>query len=166
MDPGIDKRTARRIASKAHRGQVDLQGEPYIGHPLAVSRGVSKRLRKAAPDLVDLGEVMAILHDVVEDSELTLDDLADAGASNELLLGIEVLSRREGQPYSDYINYLVDAEYNHVVKFVALWVKLSDIEHNTQEDRRYEGDESMRKRYEKSWNRILDKLEEMENDGD
>jgi (p)ppGpp synthase/HD superfamily hydrolase len=164
MDPGLTKKTARRIASKAHRGQMDLQGVPYLKHPLRVSEAVTGRLRRFRRDLVDFAAVLGILHDAIEDSDLTFDDLFEEGASNDLLLALDMISRKDGERYGDYINYMMYADIDPDVKYCLLWVKLSDIEHNTRDDRRYEGDESMRKRYKKSWNKILDRLELMENE--
>ena len=69
---------AIHIASKAHLGQVDKAGAPYILHPLRV-------MMKVSPDE---HRIVAVLHDVVEDTSLTLDDLAHAGFSEEVVKAI------------------------------------------------------------------------------
>ncbi|MFA9454856.1 MAG: GTP pyrophosphokinase [Candidatus Aminicenantaceae bacterium] len=84
---------ALRIASDAHRGQKDRYGDPYILHPLRVMlhcRSESERL-------------VALLHDVVEKSERTFDDLSREGFASEVIAAVERLTKRPGEPYLDYI---------------------------------------------------------------
>ncbi|MGB2908369.1 MAG: hypothetical protein WBB73_14800 [Candidatus Aminicenantaceae bacterium] len=84
---------ALRIASDAHRGQKDRYGDPYILHPLRVMlhcRSESERL-------------VALLHDVVEKSERTFDDLNREGFASEVIAAVERLTKRPGEPYLDYI---------------------------------------------------------------
>jgi (p)ppGpp synthase/HD superfamily hydrolase len=84
---------ALRIASDAHRGQKDRYGDPYILHPLRVML----RCRSESERLV------ALLHDVVEKSERTFDDLNREGFASEVIAAVERLTKRHGEPYLDYI---------------------------------------------------------------
>lgn len=76
-------------ANKAHDGQVDKQGVPYILHPLRV--GAS--LYGHGQDYVIAG----ILHDVVEDTPATLDDLAALGASDEVVSAVASVTKQESE---------------------------------------------------------------------
>ena len=78
---------AIEIAAKAHAGQIDKAGQPYILHPLRVMLSVSDTESRIA----------AVLHDVVEDSEITLDDLRAEGFSEPILVALEALTKRPGE---------------------------------------------------------------------
>ena len=71
---------ARAIAEKAHADQVDKAGEPYIGHPAHVAASVEG----------DKAKAVAWLHDVVEDTSTTFDDLRAAGVDDEVLAALEL----------------------------------------------------------------------------
>ncbi len=83
---------AERIARAAHEGQVDKAGRPYAEHPGRVAASVRGD---------DLLEAIAWLHDVVEDTDVTLDDLR-AEFPEEIVEAVEALTRREGQDPADY----------------------------------------------------------------
>jgi guanosine-3',5'-bis(diphosphate) 3'-pyrophosphohydrolase len=78
---------AIEIAASAHRGQTDKAGEPYILHPLRVM------FRMATPD----ERIVAVLHDVVEDSDWTLEQLSGEGFSPAVLTALEALTKRPGE---------------------------------------------------------------------
>ena len=80
---------AIRIAAEAHEGQLDKAGQPYILHVLRVMFGCE------SPD----AQVAAALHDVVEDSDWTLDDLRREGFSETVVGIVDALTRREGEDY-------------------------------------------------------------------
>ena len=102
---------AMKIAEKAHAGQVDKSGVPYIKHPIYVSEHVSGKPEKIA----------ALLHDVVEDSDMTLDDLYDF--PSVIIKAVDCLTRKEKQNYTDYICFLrLDP--------IARNVKIADMKHN------------------------------------
>ena len=84
---------ALQVATEAHRGQKDRYGDPFILHPLRVM------LRCRTED----EKIVALLHDVVEKSERTLGDLNRDGFSSEVIAAVEGLTKREGEPYLDYI---------------------------------------------------------------
>jgi (p)ppGpp synthase/HD superfamily hydrolase len=77
------------IAAEAHAGQVDKAGAPYIFHPLRVMLSVS----------TDEERIVAVLHDVVEDGGVSLEDLRREGFSDAVLRGIDAVTRRRGESY-------------------------------------------------------------------
>lgn len=105
---------ALRIAVDAHAGQLDDEKRPYILHVLQVVAGVR-------PDLEAM--TVAALHDVVEDSPITLSHLRDQGFPESVLEAVDAISRRDGETYEDYIERVVRAP-------LAIRVKLADLEHN------------------------------------
>jgi (p)ppGpp synthase/HD superfamily hydrolase len=105
---------ALEIAAEAHRGQLDRTGEPYLLHPIRVML----RVRDESERLV------ALLHDVVEDSEAwTLDRLRAEGFPDEVVEAVDRLTRREGEPYEA----LIERAAGHRL---ARRVKLADLEDN------------------------------------
>lgn len=109
--------TAERIATAAHAGQVDKAGRPYIDHPRRVASLVSEMTDD--PDAV----AAAWLHDVVEDTGVTLDHLRTAGFSTRVLDAVDALTRRPDEG---------DAYYQRVrANGIALIVKRADIVDNT-----------------------------------
>ena len=111
MENIIDK--ALRIACVAHAGQVDKGGAPYILHPL--------RLAMSFHDTTL--QVVALLHDVVEDSKVTLDGLRDVGFSDAIVSAVDALTRRKDETYDDFIDR---AARNHI----AVQVKIEDLKDN------------------------------------
>lgn len=112
----LDK--AVQIASRAHAGQTDKGGEPYMGHVLRVAAAAmgSGKTRASVEVLGTIG----MLHDVVEDTEVTLTDLARE-FPYYVLEAVEVLTRREGESYAAYIERVSQApETVRVVKLADL----------------------------------------------
>ena len=102
------------IASLAHEGQLDKAGEPYILHPLRVMMKLKDN---------DL-RIIAVLHDVIEDCGLTLDDLLSGyGVPFELARIVDILSRKDNESYDEYIERISK-------NYKALKVKLADLEDN------------------------------------
>lgn len=112
MSTAIDR--ALNIAQKAHQGQFDKGGKPYINHPLAVAEFVQTENEK----------IVALLHDVVEDSDITLHDLELEGFSEEILLAIACLTHKSGQTYDEYL-------FSVKSNTLARAVKLADLKHNS-----------------------------------
>lgn len=81
------------LAARAHSGQVDRLGAPYILHPLRVM------LRLEDP----LVQVAAVLHDVVEDTSLSLENLAEAGFPEQVIEAVDAMTRRPGEEYFAYV---------------------------------------------------------------
>ena len=104
---------ALAIAIEAHRGQRDRCGAPYITHPLRVMH------RLTSTDQ----QIVAILHDVVEDTPWTFDDLRREGFPEPILEALDCLTKREREPYEDFVRRSVGNE-------LARAVKLADLEDN------------------------------------
>src|SRR4026209_2917785 len=79
------------IAVEAHRGQKDKFDRPYILHPLGVMGRVDTEPEK----------IVAVLHDVVEDTKVTFEDLKREGFPDDLLNALDCVTKREGEAYED-----------------------------------------------------------------
>lgn len=123
---------ALEIAWNAHKGQTDKAGNPYIRHPLTVAGKMDTEEEIAA----------ALLHDVVEDTEVTLEDLEKAGFSETVLEALRLLTH---SPEEDYFTYIRRLKENPL----ARKVKLADLDHNSQLDRLPKITEKDRERLEK-----------------
>ena len=104
---------AIEIASRAHAGQKLKDGMPYILHPLRIMSQVDS-----------LEQMMvAVMHDVVEDTDVTLEDIKKAGFSEAVIEGVRLMTHDEDLSYGDYIDRLKD-------NTIARKVKLADMRHN------------------------------------
>ena len=122
------------LAAVAHAGQLDKCGKPYITHPI--------RVMMRCAGYGDAVEMTAVLHDVVEDTWVTLDLLRTMGFPPGVVEAVDALSRRKGQEtYGEYIERCSRNE-------IAAKVKLADIDDNSDPARRF-GDnyESVLARY-------------------
>ena len=125
------------LAVQAHRGQVDRSGAPYILHPLRVMFRVEAENERIA----------AVLHDVVEDTDWTLDGLRAEGFPEEVVQAVDCLTRREGESYDDRV---ARAAANPI----ARRVKLADLEDNMDARRlaRWSEEDAARfERYHRAW---------------
>lgn len=104
---------ALSIAEIAHEHQADKAGRPYIYHPLAVASMVGTVKEK----------VVAVLHDVAEDSDFSLDYLRQQGFGDEITTALELLTHDKEVPYMDYIKSINDND-------LARSVKIADLTHN------------------------------------
>ena len=111
---------ALEVAVEAHRGQLypAPEPQPFILHPLRVMLGVSP----------GTAQIVAVLHDVVEDSPVTLRDLADKGFDKAVVEAVDCLTRRADEPYADYIKRVATNR-------LAREVKLSDLADNLANNR-------------------------------
>ncbi len=105
---------ALEVARKAHAGQKDKSGADYILHPIAVAAKVDTPEEKMA----------AYLHDVVEDTDVTLEDLKALGFPAEVVEAVDCLTKRDGLPLADYL-------YRVKTNPLARRVKLADLSHNS-----------------------------------
>jgi (p)ppGpp synthase/HD superfamily hydrolase len=121
---------AREIATKAHDGQFRWDGEtPYISHPAAIARVVATNYNSVNfPHFVIEATATAWLHDVVEDTPLTIVDLRAAGISESILTAVDLLTKREGQSYLDYLLQLKNNEIARVVKIEDIRNNMSDLD--------------------------------------
>lgn len=105
---------AIEIAVQAHNGQVDKAGHPYIGHSLRVMN----------MGITDEEKILGILHDVVEDSEWTFDQLTAVGFSTEIIDALRCLTKlSESEPYDQFIQRIQTNP-------LAVKVKINDLTDN------------------------------------
>ncbi|RON81239.1 HD domain-containing protein [Pseudomonas fluorescens] len=102
------------IAATAHAGQVDKGGAPYILHPLKVMLRMTSLEER----------IVAVLHDVVEDCDISLDDLRKEGFSEEVLTAIASVTKVPGESYDDFVERAAQNPIGRVVK-------LADLEENS-----------------------------------
>ena len=117
---------AMDIAYRAHHGQRDQGGAPYVFHPWHLAEQMDTEVEVTA----------ALLHDVLEDTAWTTEDLRQAGISEAVLAVLELLTHPRGMPYLEYIQRLLP-------NATARKIKLADILHNSDESRLPEGNEDM-----------------------
>lgn len=113
---------ALRIATEAHAGQLDRDGYPVILHPLTV--GLMGH--------TDEEKITGFLHDVIEDSHYTFDDLLSAGIPVGIVNALRLLTHQEGMAYADYIKQIIDSGNP-----IALQVKYNDLQHNFERGKAY-----------------------------
>ena len=101
------------IAARAHRGQKDKAGAPYLLHPLRLM------LRMTS----EAAMIAAVLHDVVEDTDWTLERLREEGFSDEVLEAVDCLTHREGEGYQEFVERVRTNP-------IARLVKIADLEDN------------------------------------
>ncbi|MBF6598655.1 MAG: phosphohydrolase [Fermentimonas sp.] len=105
---------AIEIAISAHNGQLDTHnGRPYIEHPFRVMNACHTLQEK----------IVGVLHDVVEDTDWTLDKLKAEGFTNEIIDGVDAVTRRDNESYDDYI---IRVQTNPL----GIRVKLNDLTDN------------------------------------
>ena len=123
---------AIKLAKKYHEGQFDKGGSPYIEHPLRVMNGVESIEEK----------IVAVLHDVLEDCDVSREQLIDEVIPEYLVEKLEVLCKGKNEKYFDYIDRIK-------VTQLTINVKLSDLNDNMNLKRLKEVTEKDIKRLEK-----------------
>lgn len=113
MAYSTDIEAAKALAAKAHEGQTDKAGLPYITHPERVAA------RLDAPE----AKVVGWLHDTVEDTPLTIRDI-EAAFGPETAAAVDAISRRDGEAWSDYLERVA-------INPIARQVKISDLIDNS-----------------------------------
>jgi (p)ppGpp synthase/HD superfamily hydrolase len=106
------------LAARAHRGQVDKAGQTYLLHLLRVMLQFED----------EAARIVAVLHDVLEDTAVTVDVLRQAGYSEEALAALDALTRRPGESYEDFIDRAASNP-------LARRVKLADLADNMNRKR-------------------------------
>ncbi len=109
---------AIEIATTMHDGQLDKAGAPYITHPISVMNQVETVAEK----------IVAVLHDAIEDTPLTLADLEREGFPDEILAAIDAISKRAGESTESYLARVMSNR-------LALRVKIADITDNMRLER-------------------------------
>lgn len=108
-------RLAHEVATRAHAGQVDKVGRPYIEHPTAVAVRLT----------TDDEQVVGFLHDVVEDTAITLAELRAMGFTVDQVLAVDAVTKRRGETLEQSIARVVADPSG-----IALRVKRADVSHN------------------------------------
>ena len=104
---------ALELAIQKHKNQKDKSGKPYILHPIHVMETVKS----------DDAKIVAVLHDIIEDTDVTEEDLLNAGLSKHIVDAIVILTRSRDEDYMDYVKNLSSNP-------LAKEVKLADLQHN------------------------------------
>lgn len=105
---------ALKISFDAHKNQVDKSGMPYVYHPFHLAEQMDD----------EISTCVALLHDVVEDTAVTLGDLKAAGFPDDVIEALSLMTHGDDVPYMEYIRALKDNP-------VARKVKLADLAHNS-----------------------------------
>ena len=124
---------AYEVMKKAHEGQFDKAGVPYIFHPITVASFMED----------EDTTVVALLHDVIEDTDYTIEKLRDLGFTEEQLEAIDCMTHRENENYLDYVRRVKNNP-------IAKAVKYGDLRHNMDLSR-------IKNHTEKDFNRIKNK---------
>lgn len=131
---------AMKLAYKAHNGQVDKSGIPYIFHPY--------HLAEQMPD--ELTTCVALLHDVVEDTDVTLDELAKI-FPREVVEAVGLMTHEKDEPYFDYVKRISTNP-------IARTVKLADLQHNSDQSRLEDADEATLAHYREKYREAFEIL--------
>ncbi len=105
---------ALKLCFEAHKEQVDKSGLPYVFHPFHLAEQMTD----------EETTVVALLHDVVEDTDLNFYDLEKQGFSDEIITALNLLTHDKAVPYMDYV---AEIKKNSI----AAKVKLADLKHNS-----------------------------------
>ena len=123
---------ALKLCFAAHKDQTDKSGMPYVFHPF--------HLAEQMPD--EDTTIVALLHDVIEDTPYTLDDLRAMGFNEQVLDALALMTHDKRIPYMDYVAKIKENK-------IAMTVKLADLKHNSDLSRLDTVDEKAMKRIEK-----------------
>ena len=123
---------ALKLCFEVHKNQLDKSGMPYVFHPFYLATQMSD----------EICTVCALLHDVVEDSDYTLDDIQKLGFPSEVTDALSKLTHDAATPYMEYVR---EIRTNPIAKKV----KLADLMHNSDLSRLDTVDEKALKRIEK-----------------
>lgn len=133
---------ALRLCFDAHKEQVDKAGAPYVFHPFHLA----EQMRD------ELTTVCALLHDVVEDTDITLDDIAASGFPPEVIEALSLLTHDDSVEYMDYVRAIAENS-------IARRVKIADLKHNSDLSRLDAADQNARERV-KKYKRAIKLLKE------
>ena len=105
---------ALKLCFEAHKNQTDKTGLPYVFHPFHLAEQMTD----------EYTTVTALLHDVVEDTDYTLNDLKEMGYPDEVIQALSLLTHDDGSEYMEYVKRLKSNP-------IARAVKLADLKHNS-----------------------------------
>lgn len=127
------------LAANAHKGQKDLEGSPYILHPL--------RVGMMGQNYEEM--VTGFLHDVVEDTDISFSQLEEKGVSDEVIAALKLLTRNDGETYWEYVERIARSDNK-----LALRVKLNDLSHNLERGKKY-GHFDLVKKHERAYEYLV-----------
>jgi (p)ppGpp synthase/HD superfamily hydrolase len=123
---------AIKLSFEAHKDQVDKSGMPYVYHPFHLAEQMKD----------EETTIVALLHDVAEDTDITVNDIRRMGFSEEVCDALNFMTHDKDVPYMEYVR-------NIKKNPIAKTVKLADLKHNSDLTRLNEVDEKALKRIEK-----------------
>ena len=123
---------AIKISFNAHKNQVDKSGMPYVFHPFHLAEQMDD----------EYSVCVALLHDVIEDTDITIEDLKAEGFPKEVINAIELMTHSDSVLYLDYVKAIKNNS-------IARKVKLVDLKHNSDLSRLDNIDDMALKRAEK-----------------
>lgn len=144
--------SAISLAAWAHREQSDLNGDAYILHPLRVMQNVEQLGGS------EIAMEVAVLHDVVEDTDFTLQGLIDLGLSLQVAASLEAITHLPNEPYMEYVKR---ANRDPIARLV----KVADIMDNSDPERLSRLPESKQKRLRAKYGEAMDYLGIVHDDG-
>ena len=133
---------ALKLCFDMHKEQIDKSGMPYVFHPFHLAEQMQ----------TEETTVAALLHDVVEDTPTTLEDLAEMGFDPAVLEALALLTHDDGTDYMDYVKAIKENP-------IAKAVKLADLAHNSDLSRLDEVDDkalARREKYQKAKNFLME----------
>ena len=139
------------LVLRVFENKLDKGGLPYFNHLFKVYEGVVSYDEK----------IIALLHDIVEDTNITYNDLEEFGYDKKIINSLKHLTKKKGEYYPDYIDRIINSNDIH-----ALNVKLADLKHNMDITRiknpTINDYERISKRYEPAYIKVKNKLDELE----
>lgn len=123
---------ALKLCFEAHKDQVDKSGAPYVFHPFHLAEQMKD----------ECTTIVALLHDVVEDTDYTFDDLRSMGFDEEVIEALVLMTHEKSAPYMAYVEKIK-------ANPIARAVKLVDLQHNSDLSRLDHVDENALRRKEK-----------------
>jgi len=105
---------ALKLCFDAHKNQVDKSGIPYVFHPFHLAEQMKD----------EKTVIVALLHDVVEDTDCSFDDLRKIGFDEDVLEAIKLMTHKDDVPYMEYVRHIKQNQ-------LARAVKLADLQHNS-----------------------------------
>lgn len=133
---------ALAVCFEAHKSQVDKSGLPYVFHPFHLAEQMKD----------EMTTIVALLHDVIEDTSITVEELRDMGFPAEAIAAIQIMTHDKSIPYMDYVARIKKNP-------IAREVKLADLKHNSDLTRLNEVAEKDLERF-KKYKKAISLLEE------
>jgi hypothetical protein len=130
-----DLARAIALAAAAHATQIDKSGKPYILHAVRVMQRVAAHSWET--------QIVAVLHDTVEDTWVTMDMLRSMSFSDAVIRGVDAMTHREGEPYLEYIERCAR-------DVIGAVVKQADLDDNSDPIRAWSGRERAMEKYAKA----------------